>query len=90
MTHREFIAIRDRIIAALECEQRKRPGRNVDHWILEEREVMLRAVNVERAWIGKVPLSYETVLRVENSAKGHTDYTHKYALGCAFLVRDEP
>jgi hypothetical protein len=90
VTHREFIVIRDRIMAVLECEQRKRPGRTIDHWILEEREVMFRAVNVERMWLGKGPMSYDAVLRVENSAKGHTDYTRKYAQACAFLVRDEP
>ena len=59
-------------------------------WILFERETMLDATNRERAILGKDPVSEKDVLRVEKNADGHSDYSYKYALGCAELVLDRP
>ncbi len=53
-------------------------------WVTYERAVMLEAVNAERAKLGKKPIA--NVISAEKEACGHWDYTHKFAIGCAYLV----
>lgn len=65
------------------------PGSTELAWVLHERQVMLDLVNTERAAEGKEPVEMAAVVRVEHSAMGGIDYTHKYALRCVFLVEGE-
>lgn len=55
-------------------------------WVLYEREQMLTAVNELRSAAGKPAASMEEVLAAETLARGHVDYTAKFAMGCADLV----
>lgn len=60
-------------------------------WIVHERTTMFNAVNGLRRERGLDPVSLDEVKRAESLASGHSDYTRKFALGCAELVdRDEP
>jgi len=55
-------------------------------WIAFEREKLLELVNGRRAVLGLAAVDMDAVMRVENSANGHFDYTQKLALGAADLV----
>jgi hypothetical protein len=55
-------------------------------WVVFERTRLLDLVNQERARLNKPPVDIDAVMRVENSAVGHFDYTSKLALGAADLV----
>lgn len=61
----------------------------VPEWVVFERHVLFRAINRERAALGKAPISMSEQMRCEASAAGHVDYQRKYALYCAELVLDE-
>lgn len=56
---------------------------NEIEWMIYERNVMFELVNQERKLHGLEPVKIEDVLRVENCAAGHSDYTRKFALYCA-------
>jgi hypothetical protein len=58
-------------------------------WVIYEAEQMLALVNELRAENGLDPATLEQVLRIEQSASGHSDYPDKYALRCAFLALGE-
>ncbi|GAA3417613.1 hypothetical protein [Streptosporangium vulgare] len=58
-------------------------------FVLWEAEQMLDLVNRIRAEAERPPATLEEVLRIERGASGHSDYRHKYALRCAFLVLGE-
>ena len=54
-------------------------------WIINERQVVLKAVNEHRQ--GKAPITEDELVRkAENEALGHFDYTDKYALYAAELA----
>jgi hypothetical protein len=55
-------------------------------WVLHERQVMLTAVNTERAEHGLPPVQMQDIERAESRAGGHADYGDKFALSCAELV----
>lgn len=55
-------------------------------WVVFERNMLLDLVNAERAKLSAPPVDMNAVLRIENSAVGHIDYTQKLALGAADLV----
>jgi len=59
-------------------------------WIIYEREVMLSAINAVRLQCNQPAVTVEQVKRIENCAKGHSDYSHKYALYAAELALREP
>ena len=61
----------------------------VSGWILFEREAMFKAVLLERAKLGKGPISMDLLYRHERMALGHSDYQRKYALYATELVLDE-
>jgi hypothetical protein len=93
------LACRDRILAALTEAQRDRgnrcratfdplANRPTPEWVLHERLAVLIATNVERLRFGKQPISLQDVFKAEQQATGHSDYSHKYALQCAFLVEE--
>jgi hypothetical protein len=58
-------------------------------WVAYERQVMVEATNEERERAGLPPVPPEQVRAVERQAEGHSDYSRKFALGCAFLVVGE-
>ncbi|MEV6036008.1 hypothetical protein AB0L65_32975 [Nonomuraea sp. NPDC052116] len=58
-------------------------------WVGYEAGRMLALVNELRAKNGLAPVTLEQVLRIEQSASGHSDYADKYALRCAFLALGE-
>jgi hypothetical protein len=79
-------------------EQRKNKNQWVDdpngndktlQWILFERQTMLDFTNAERQKNGFQPLLIEKIIRAENFATGHIDYTYKLALYCARMSRNE-
>lgn len=93
----QLSTLRDHILAKLDKAQGKRKklsgwtytkydAHPVSEWIVHEREVLLAAVNEERAKIGRKPIPMGDVVRVERMACGHSDYSSKLALYCAELV----
>jgi len=54
-----------------------------------ERETMLNLINSERKSIGKNPIDMNKVIKVENQAVGHFDYSRKFALYCSELVESD-
>lgn len=59
-------------------------------WIKMEQQSMLEAVNEEREKLRRVKITMEDLIRVEQTAVGHSDYSRKFAAGCARLVLDQP
>lgn len=55
-------------------------------WAAYERQEIQEAVNAELRARGLPEVTEEEIWRVEITAMGHSDYAHKYALRCAFLV----
>ncbi|TYK45095.1 hypothetical protein [Actinomadura decatromicini] len=95
----ERLAIRDRLKATLTGAQRQRDRRpdiiDTPHgpeceWVRYERNVMLDAVNAERAELGKPPALINEVESMDRMAAGHVDYTDKFSLYCTELVVDRP
>lgn len=72
--------------------QEQRPSRQrltvtgEQEWVVFERDQLAQLINAARADLGKPAVDMEAVLRVENSAVGHVDYTSKLALGAADLT----
>lgn len=58
-------------------------------WMIYEREVMLRAINVVRRQRGRPEATMDQVVRMENCAKGHSDYNRKFALYAAELALEQ-
>ena len=59
-------------------------------WAAYERQQMRAAVDAERAGRGLPPADPETLLRIERSATGHSDYADQFAFGCARIAMGEP
>jgi hypothetical protein len=55
-------------------------------WMIYEREVMFRAINAVRLQRGRPAVTIVEVMRMENCAKGHIDYSRKFALYSAELA----
>lgn len=72
--------------------QRERPARpNATEsgeleWAVFEREKLLELINAERAKLSMQAVDMAAVMRIENSAAGHFDYTQTLAIGAADLV----
>ena len=58
-------------------------------WILFERQTMFDLTNEERKLNGLPPATLHDILRAENCASGHIDYTNKFALYCLEISRGE-
>ena len=58
-------------------------------WILFERQTMFDLTNEERKLNNLPPIAIEQLIRAENCACGHVDYTRKLALYCARMSRGE-
>jgi hypothetical protein len=59
-------------------------------WIENERKLMLTIVNEHREQHGRAPVALGDIERVEQTAVGHVDYGHKFALYCTELAEDTP
>lgn len=85
-------ALIDWFVRELSKAQQERPAReNITdfgepEWALFEREKLLELINAERERRGFPPVGMEAVVRVENYATGHYDYTRTLALGAANLA----
>lgn len=85
-------ALIDWFVCELSKAQQERPEReNITdfgepEWAVFEREKLLELVNAERASRGFPPASAEAIVRIENSAVGHYDYTRTLAIGAANLA----
>jgi hypothetical protein len=88
MTDTRLIRIRDAILSELGEQQRRRADYPDCAWIDAEIDVMHRAVNRRRSERGLPDLDRATVVRVEQWACGHSDYSSKFALYCAELALD--
>lgn len=55
-------------------------------WMIYERDVMWKAINAIRLQRGRPGVTIEEVRRMENCAKGHVDYSRKFALYSAELA----
>jgi hypothetical protein len=93
---REAAEALGRVLAAAQCERPDRSewvdspiGRELG-WVLHERRVMLEEVNRLRGERALPPVGVRDVERVEQSAAGHSDYSRKFAWGCAELVERQP
>ena len=58
-------------------------------WVIFERYQMFIAVNLETRARRLPPATMEAVMRVEQSAAGHSDYAKQFAWGCAGLAMGE-
>lgn len=98
-THAAKMTAYDALHAALVAAQQERPQRDdwvptatgqELGWVLHERDVMLAETNRWRIANGLPEIGLGLILRAENHASGHVDYTHKFALYCAEIaVGDE-
>lgn len=86
------IRLRSVLVAAQE-ERSKRPnlisapgGGTECEWVRFERNAMWGEVNRIRDERGLRPISLGGILRVEQQAAGHSDYTGKFAFYCAELA----
>ena len=61
-------------------------GASEPAWVRHEAEQMLELVNEIRADHNLPPATLDRILKIEQSACGHSDYADKYALRCAFLA----
>jgi len=77
-----YEAIRAKLVA----ETEHRPGRDLEEWILAERECVMREVNRQRGLLAYDPVGIAIVERAERQAVGHSDYISKYAHAAADLV----
>lgn len=90
--YRVKMALRDRLLSALQVAQKERPqrldndGSGLPEWIAYELGVMHGMVNQLREELGLPPVGIEQVEAVEQQAVGHSDYSTKFALYCAELV----
>jgi hypothetical protein len=87
----KLIELRDRFLTILGEAQKHRDEltqwvEGSPAWVLYERTRMLEAVNAVRLARGKPFVTEEDVLRVENQAFGHVDYSRKFSLYCAKLA----
>ena len=78
-----------RIQKALYKEAENRKDRHYSEWIPAELAVMHNVTNLERAKLGKKPIGIEKIEAVESMARGHIDYSLKFALYCEDLVNEE-
>jgi hypothetical protein len=58
-------------------------------WAMYERNVMHAETNRLRATENLPPVPLAAIVAVEQQAVGHSDYTAKYASGCAELILKE-
>jgi hypothetical protein len=65
-------------------------GKEDLEWVLFERQTMLDLTNQERKENNLPPIPIEEIIRAENLAIGHCDYTYKFALYCAEISQDQP
>lgn len=85
-------ALIDWFVRELSEAQQERPAREnmtdfgEPEWALFEREKLLELVNAERGRRGFPPAGAEAIIRVENSANGHYNYTRTLARGAADLA----
>ncbi len=77
-----YEAIRSKLVA----ETEHRPKRDLEAWILAERECVMREVNRQRGLLAYDPIGIAIVERAERMAVGHSDYISKYAHAAADLV----
>lgn len=88
------IELIDKFKEVLSKASEKRPTLNqwIDNelaWVIYERKCMFDAVNEYRMALKKNPIDVATLVnKAENQAMGHSDYAHKFALYCAFLVEE--
>ncbi|WP_412538564.1 hypothetical protein R8Z50_22245 [Longispora sp. K20-0274] len=64
-------------------------GRMVPAWVLNERAVLVAAVNAHRADSGLPPVDDAPVRHVENVCVGHADYGLKLSLRLADLATSD-
>lgn len=85
-------ALIDWFVRELSNAQQERPKRQgvTDtgelEWIVFERDKLLELINLRRARLSAPAVGMEVVMRIENSAVGHVDYTQKLAIRAAELV----
>jgi hypothetical protein len=83
-----------RFLGTLSIVQQSRGADADASWIERVQRAMLAAVNGVRAGRGVDLVALADIARVERSAIGHSDYSHKFALHCAELAwrsdDDEP
>jgi len=81
-----YKSVYEAIRAKLVAETAHRKKRQLEAWILAERECVQREVNRQRALLAYDPVGLATVERAERTALGHVDYISKYAHAAADLV----
>lgn len=74
------------MLGVLETAQKGRAACKDLSWIETERMTMFNAVNSERIKRGLDPIDLKAIMRAENFACGHTDYSTKFALYCAEII----
>ena len=67
-------------------ESEKRDSRTLEEWQEKELLAVWRATNEERARDGKGPVRIGAVKDAERMARGHIDYSMKWAFYCESLV----
>ncbi len=72
-----------RFYDAIEDEALKRPERYYKYWIQAERDRMMAEAQAYAQETGLTPPPLSVVESAERCAKGHADYTAKWAIGVA-------
>ena len=77
----------DELMKVLEKAQEQRPNlrkwvNNELEWVSYERQQMLNAVNT----LCGQKATFEEIIKIENSALGHSDYSSKFVLRCCELI----
>lgn len=90
-TTRELPKLRDQFLRVLSEAQKLRSQKSEWigdelEWVIYEREVMLKTVNAVRLQKGLMEATMADIKRAEGCAKGHVDYSQKFALYCAELA----
>jgi len=86
-----LLQLMDQMLRVLSRAQELRPQKSEWigdelEWVIYEREVMLQAINAVRLQRGRPGVTIHEVMRMENCAAGHVDYSRKFALYSAELA----
>lgn len=93
ISHAQWTALRQAMLKTLVEAQKERPNlRTFDNgelaFVVHERSAMYEAVLLARCALDLPAIPLSEIIRVENMASGHSDYSDKFALYCAELVID--
>lgn len=83
----ELIKLRNHLLDVLSAAQSKfREKCEYPEWIQKEHEEMLTEVNIQLATRCRKPITLEDLVKIEQNALGHSDYSSKFSLYLAEVI----